>query len=202
MQKANVWHARPMAKIINSTYVTLDGVVEGPHLWPSLGRPGDQRWGQIATDLLLSCDAVLMGRRTYEGFAPVWPTRSGDPYSDHINTMPKHVVSTTLKDPEWANTHVIDADVAGAIRRLKESTAKDIVQYGFGPVTRLMLEHDLLDELQLWVHPLILGSGGPSDLLFGEAPAVGFEHVGTTPLSDGTVILGYRTDKRLERGTA
>ena len=80
---------RRLGEIINSTYITLDGVVEGPHLWPSLDRPGDERGGPIQTDLLLSCDAVLMGRRTYEGFAPVWPTRSGDPYSDRINTMPK-----------------------------------------------------------------------------------------------------------------
>ena len=87
-----------MRNIINSTYVTLDGVIEGPHMWPSLGRPSDERAGQIQTDLLLSCDALLMGRRTYDGFAPIWPTRSGDPYSDHINAMPKHVVSTTLKD--------------------------------------------------------------------------------------------------------
>jgi len=191
-----------MAKIINSTYVTLDGVVEGPHLWPSLGRPRDERWGQIATELLLSCDAMLMGRRTYEGFAPVWPTRSGDPYSDRINTMSKYVVSTTLKDPEWANTQVIDGDVAGSIRRLKESSANDIVQYGFGPVARLMLDHDLLDELRLWVHPLILGSGSLSDLLFGETPAVGLDLVDTTPLSDGTVILSYRTEKKLDRGAA
>ena len=191
-----------MAKIINSTYVTLDGVVEGPHLWPSLGRPGDERWGRIATELLLSCDAVLMGRRTYEVFAPVWPTRSGDPYSDRINTMPKYVVSTTLEDPEWANTQVIDGDVAGSIRRLKESSVKDIVQYGFGPVARLLLEHDLLDELQLWVHPLILGSAGPSDLLFGDTAAVGFDLVATTPLSDGTVILSYRLDRKLDRAAA
>jgi dihydrofolate reductase len=187
-----------MAKIINSTYITIDGVVEDPHLWPSAGRPRDERWGQIATDLLLSCDAVLMGRRTYDGFAPVWPTRSGDPYSDRINTMPKHVVSTTLKDPQWANTHVIDGDVAAAIGRLKESTDNDIVQYGFGPVTRLMLEHGLLDALHLWVHPLILGTGKPNDLLFGRAPAVGFELADTMPLSDGTVILRYELDRMLD----
>jgi hypothetical protein len=108
-----------MRKIINSTYITLDAVVEAPHLWPSLGRPGDERAVQIQTDLLLSCDAVLMGRRTYDGFAPIWPTRSGDPYSDHINAMPKYVVSTTLKDPEWKNTHVIDRDVVAGISRLK-----------------------------------------------------------------------------------
>jgi dihydrofolate reductase len=190
-----------MAKIINSTYITLDGVVEGPHLWPSLGRPGDERGGRIQVDLLLSCDAVLMGRRTYEGFAPVWPTRSGDPYSDRINAMPKYVVSTTLKDPDWNNTQVIDGDVAARVRQLKEESAQDIVQYGFGPVSRLLLEHGLLDELRLWVHPLILGRGDPGDLLFGQAPAVGFHLTETTPLGDGIVVLNYETDRILaERG--
>jgi dihydrofolate reductase len=186
-----------MAKIINSTYITLDGVVEGPHLWPSLNRPSDERAMQVQTDLLLSCDALLMGRRTYDGFAPVWPTRSGDPYSDHINTMPKYVVSTTLTEPEWSNTQVIDGDVVARIRQLKDEYGKDIVQYGFGSVSRLMLEHGLLDELRLWVHPLILGQGSPSDLLFGAVPAVGFELADTVTLSDGIVILSYRTDQVL-----
>jgi hypothetical protein len=118
-----------MRRLINSTYITLDGVIEGPHLWPSSDQPSDERGGRIQTELLLSCDAR---RRTYEGFAPVWVTRSGDPYSDYINVMPKYVVSTTLKDPEWHNTRVIDGDVVAAITRLKESPGKDIVQYGFG----------------------------------------------------------------------
>jgi dihydrofolate reductase len=191
-----------MGKIINSTYITLDGVVEGPHRWPSLGRPGDERWGQIATDLLSSCDAVLMGRRTYDVFAPVWPTRSGDPYSDRINTMPKYVVSTTLEDPQWANTRVIDGGVAERVGDLKTSSSGNIVQYGFGPVTRLLLEHGLLDELQLWVHPLIVGRAAPEDRLFADGPAVGFELADTTPLSDGTVILSYRTDRVLDADTS
>jgi dihydrofolate reductase len=186
-----------MRKIINSTYISLDGVVEGPHLWPSLNRPGDARADQIQTDLVLSCDALLMGRHTYDGFAPVWPTRSGDPYSDHINAMSKYVVSTTLKNPDWNNTEVIADDVVAEITRLKEAPGKDIVQYGFGAVSRLLLEHGLLDELRLWIHPLIVGSGGPGDLLFGSAPAVGFELVDTTPLSNGIVILGYRTERIL-----
>jgi len=71
-----------MGRIINSTYISLDGVVEQPHEWPTIERPPDERGGQIQTDLLLACDAVLMGRRTYEGFAPVWQTRSGDLASD------------------------------------------------------------------------------------------------------------------------
>jgi dihydrofolate reductase len=191
-----------MRKIINSTYLSLDGVVEAPHLWPPHGGQSDERAGRIQTDLLLSCDAVLMGRHTYDGFAPVWPTRSGDPYSDRINAMRKYVVSTTLRDPDWNNTEVIGRDVAATIARLKEEPGQDIVQYGYGAVTRLMLEHGLLDELRLWVHPLIVGDGNPSDLLFGAMPAVGFELADATPLTDGIVILAYRTNGRLERTAA
>jgi dihydrofolate reductase len=112
--------------------------------------------------------------------------------------MAKYVVSSTLKDPEWTNTQVIDGDVVAAVTRLKQAEGKDIVQYGFGPLSRLLLEHGLLDELRLWVHPLILGSGSPSGLLFGEAPAVGFQLADATTLGDGTVILSYQTDKVLE----
>jgi dihydrofolate reductase len=188
-----------MRKIINSTYISLDGVIEGPHLWPSLGRPSDERADQIQTELALSCDALLMGRHTYDGFAPVWPTRSGDRLSDHINAMPKYVISTTLKDPEWNNTQVIEGDVAAAITRLKQAPGKSIVQYGFGGVSRLLLEHGLLDELRLWVHPLIVGAGSTSDLLFGATPAIGFDLTDTTTLSNGIVILSYQTDKTLAR---
>ena len=185
-----------MRKIINSTYITLDGVVEAPQLWPSLGRTDDERAGQIQSELLLSCDAMLMGRHTYDGFAPVWPTRSGDPVSDSMNAMPKYVVSTTLADPQWNNTRVIDRDVAGEIGRLKQEPGKDIVQFGFGSVSRLLIEHGLLDELRLWVHPLILGRGDASDLLFGAGEPVGFSLAGTTTLSNGIVILSYETSAK------
>ena len=186
-----------MRKVINSTYITLDGVIQDPHLWPALGRPSDPRFGQIQTDLLMACDALVMGRRTYEGFAPVWQTRSGDPFSDYINTMPKYVFSTTMQTADWPNTQIIAADPAAAIKRLKEAPGKDIVQYGFGSVSRLMLEHGLLDELRLWVHPLILGRGSPSDLLFGPSPAVGFNLVESTALSNGIIVLSYTFDKNL-----
>jgi dihydrofolate reductase len=117
-----------MRKLINSTYITLDGVIQDPHLWPSLGRPSDARWDQIQTDLLLSCDALLMSRRTYAGFAPVWQARSGDPFAEYITTMPKYVVSTRLHNADWPNTQVIASDPAAAIKRLKESPGMDIVQ--------------------------------------------------------------------------
>jgi dihydrofolate reductase len=187
-----------MGKIVNSTYISLDGVVENPHLWPSLPAGRGDTGDQVQIDLLQDSDAVVMGRHTYDGFAPVWPTRSGDPASDHINAMPKYVVSTTLKDPEWHNTTVIDGDAAAEIERLKGADGKNIVQYGFGPVTRLMMERGLLDELRLWFHPLILGRGEPSDLLFGSVPATSFRLVDTTALSNGILILAYETDKRLD----
>lgn len=180
-----------MRRIINSTYISLDGVIEGPHLWPSTGS-SEGRGDEIQTELLLACDALIMGRRTYEGFAPVWPTRSGDPASDHINAMPKYVVSSTLRDPEWTNTTVIADDPVGAIRALKEEPGKDIVQYGFGQLSHALVEHDLLDELRLWFHPLLVGKGGPDDLLYSDNKLTAFELVDTTLLANGIVILSYR----------
>ena len=127
--------------------------------------------------LLLDCDALLLGRRTYEGFAPVWTQMSGDPYSDHINAMEKWVVSSTLTDPTWNNSEVIRADVAAEIGRRKAVDGGNIVQYGLGPVTDLLLEHGLLDELRLWVHPFLVGSGGADDLLLRPGRAGQFELV-------------------------
>ena len=179
-----------MRKIINSTYISLDGVIEAPQTWPSTG-PDDERSLEIQTDLLLSCDDLVMGRRTYDGFAPVWPTRSGDPASDRINSMRKHVVSSTLRDPEWNNTVVIDEDPIGAIRQLKEEPGQDIVQFGFGVLSHALVEHGLLDELRLWFHPLLVGKGGPDDLLYRDNRLTTFELLESIPLRSGTVVLRY-----------
>ena len=177
-----------MRKIMNSTFITLDGVIENPQDFP--GSVDDES-GAIHKELLFGSDAVLMGRRTYEGFAPVWPTRSGDPAGDHINSMRKYVVSSTLRDPEWTNTTVIADDPIGAIRALKEEPGKDIVQYGYGPLTHALVEHGLLDELRLWFHPLLVGKGGPGDLLYRDGPTTMFNLVDTTALANGIVILSY-----------
>jgi dihydrofolate reductase len=181
-----------MRKIINSTYISLDGVVEQPHEWPTIERPTDERGDQIQTRLLMACDAVLMGRRTYDGFAPVWQGRSGDPFSDRINAMPKYVVSTTLTDPDWANTTVISSNVAERIRGLKEEPGLDIVQYGFGAVSTLLMEHGLLDELRLWFHPLFVGKGSADDVLFLKGPPTQFILTDSTILNSGMAILSYR----------
>lgn len=180
-----------MRKIINSTYISLDGVIQDPQDWPSLGS-GEDAGVAIQTELLNACDAMLMGRRTYEGFAAVWPTRSGDPYSDRINRIDKYVFSSTLRDPEWSNTTVLGGDVAAEARRLKEQPGQDIVQYGFGEVSYALMDAGLLDELRLWVHPFFVRRGGPDALLFREGPPAQLRLADVRTLADGVVVLFYR----------
>ena len=184
-----------MRKIINSTYITLDGGIENPHLWPSLGDAATEISFDIQNDLLQACDALLMGRRTYESFAAAWPTRSGDSFSDRINAMQKYVASTTLQEPTWNNTTVISADLIGELRKLKAQPGKDIVQYGLGPVSFTMMEHGLMDEIRLWVHPLILGNSGPARPHFLDCAPAHLQLVGARSLPNGITILSYRCDK-------
>jgi dihydrofolate reductase len=181
-----------MRKIINSTYITLDGVIQDPQDWPGNGIEGDGTGAKVQLDLLFGCDAVLMGARTYPPMAAAWMARSGDPYSDRINAMAKYVVSSTLTDPEWDNTTVISGDPIEAIRDLKSRPGQDIVQYGFGQLSYALLEHGLLDELRLWVHPLLLGQGTADSLLFRPAVTTQLELASALALNTGTVILTYR----------
>jgi dihydrofolate reductase len=179
-----------MREIVNSTYITLDGIVERPETWPALGGFSDEG-NKVQTELLQTCSAALMGRRTYEGFAAVWPTLTGEA-ADKMNSMPKYVASTTLTDPTWNNTHVIKGDLVAAVEKLKEEPGDDIVQYGFGPTTRTLIAAGLLDRLRLWVHPFLLGTGGPDNLLYRDTPVTQFDLVDTTALTSGIVILDYR----------
>jgi dihydrofolate reductase len=182
-----------MRRLINSTFLTLDGAVENPHLWPSLGRGNSGEDDKIQTDLLESCDIVLIGRRTYEIFAPAWSSRSGDPYSDRINTMRKLVVSTTLTDPEWANTEVVAGDVVAHVRDLKQEDGGHVVQYGFGDVTRLLLEHGLVDELQLWIHPQLVGPAQADDLVSRPGTAAVLTLVSSRAMPNGIILATYTT---------
>jgi dihydrofolate reductase len=180
-----------MRQLINSTYITLDGVVEGPHRWPPLNGGTSDEGDTIQTDLLQTCDIVLMGRRTYEVFAPAWSSRGGDPYSDRINTMRKVVVSTTLTDPQWKNTEVVGGDVVSRVRHLKDEDGSHIVQYGLGDVSRLLLKHGLFDQLRLWIHPQLVGPSDMSDLLYRPGTAATFDLVDSRVLSNGIVLATY-----------
>jgi dihydrofolate reductase len=179
-------------KIINSTYITLDGVIQNPQDWPSMGGFSDAG-NEIQTRLLEHCDAILMGRHTYDGFAPVWSARSGDPLSDRMNAVPKYVVSATLTDPQWNNTAVINHDPIKAIGDLKKQPGADIVQYGFGPLSRALMAAGLLDELRLWMHPFFVGAGTTADLIYRAGSSGTFDLIDSTCLDNGIVILAYRT---------
>lgn len=179
-----------MRKLTNSTYITLDGVIQDPQDWPSLGSSGD-RGQTIQTELLLSCELQIMGRRTYEGFASVWPGRSGDPYSDHINAMRKLVFSSRVTDPGWENTTVVADEPIETVRKIKAEDGGDIVQYGFGHLAHQLMAAGLIDELRLWVHPFFVGRGGADSLLYRDTAATSLTLAGTTTLDNGIVILTY-----------
>lgn len=181
-----------MRQLICSLYTSLDGAVESPHLWPSLPSGSAAEGDAIQTELLAECDIVLMGRRTYDVFAPAWSARHGDPYSDRINAMRKVVVSTTLADPTWANTEVVAADVVGRVRELKAEEGGHIVHYGFGDVTRLLLDAGLIDQLQVWIHPQLVGPTDAADLLSRPGTTAAFDLVGARPLSNGIILATYR----------
>ena len=112
----------------------------------------------------MGSSALLLGRVTYEGFARAWPAREGE-FADKFNSMPKYVVSSTLKDPDWTNTTVLDGDVVEEVKKLKDEVDGDVVVHGSAQLVQTLVEHDLVDELRLMVFPVVLGTG---KRLFGD----------------------------------
>jgi dihydrofolate reductase len=162
-----------VGKIVVSENVTLDGVVQDPAGaegfgrggW--VGRVGERGREEAATVLLdeaLGAEAQLFGRRTYEFLAARWPSRSGE-LADRLNEMPKYVVSSTLKDPDWNNSTVLAGDVVQEVSNLKEELDGEIVVAGSIRLVRTLIENDLVDELRLMIYPVVLGAG---ERLFGE----------------------------------
>ncbi|NVI85920.1 dihydrofolate reductase family protein [Actinomadura sp. BRA 177] len=178
-----------MRRIINSTFVSIDGVIKDPQDWPSLDATDDTA---AQTDVLSGCDGVLLGRHTYDSFASVWQGRSGDPYTDKMNSVSKYVVSTTMDKADWENTTVIGGDVVAEVARLKDGPGGDILQYGFGRLSHTLMEHGLLDELRLWVHPFFVGKSGGDGLLFQEGTRAMFDVIETKTYASGVVLLSYR----------
>ncbi|TML31467.1 MAG: dihydrofolate reductase [Actinobacteria bacterium] len=154
-----------MGKLVVTEFVSVDGVFEDPGGaedyehggWTFEYDRGDDG-NRFKLDELMQAEVQLLGRVTYEGFAEAWPSREG-PFADKLNQDPKYVVSTTLEDPEWQNTTVIDGDVAGELSKLKERTDGVILVAGSGTLVRTLLEADLVDELRLMVFPTVLGRG-------------------------------------------
>src|SRR5262245_20860723 len=175
-----------MRRIIESTLVSLDGVVGDPHLWAT--DYFDNEAERFALELLSASDAVLMGRRTYEFFAAAFPHRKGD-YGDRINGLRKYVFSSTLEKAGWSNSILVKGDVAVEAGKLKQQNGKDLVIYGHGLLGQTLLQQDLIDELKLWIHPVFAGRG---KLLFREGETHKLKLMDQTTLHTGVVVLTYR----------
>src|SRR4029453_15789932 len=178
-----------MRKIIESTLVSLDGVIENPHLWAT--EYFDSEAEEYALELLSTRDAMLMGRRTYEFFAAAFPHRTGE-YGDRVNRISKYVFSSTLKNADWSNSSVLQGDVATEASKLKAQVGKDLVIYGHGLLGQTLLNNHLLDELKLWIHPLFVGR---CKLLFREGEKENLQLVAQKTMATGVVILTYRVSR-------
>jgi dihydrofolate reductase len=158
-------------KLTAMMFLTVDGVYQGPGGPDEDRRGGFERGGWIApfageetgrfiTSAYERMDAMLLGRKTWEIWEAYWPHHDeGDPVSHGINVLPKYVPSTTLRDPTWQNTHVIETDVEAAVRELKATPGRDLLLQGSGVLLRWLLERDLVDELNLLLYPVVLGDG-------------------------------------------
>ena len=180
-----------MRKVIVSTYVTTDGRVDDVQDW--VVPYDDDGVAKYHTDLLMNSDGLLLGRKTYELFAAIWPSRSGElHYIDKINSMAKYVASTTLRDLEWENSHLIEGDVAEGVARLKQQPGQDLVMYGCHDLMHRLLQHDLIDEYRLLVHPVLLGKG--RSFLKNGAERVNLDLIDTTVIG-GMAILTYHPSR-------
>ena len=173
-----------MRRLVESTFVTLDGVISSPEVW---GPPyWDGEHAAYADKLLGAADALLLGRVTYEGFADVWPRRSGG-YADRINHLPKYVASRTLPvgEVDW-NATILGDDVAGEIAELKQEPGQHILKFGTGELDRLLLRERLVDEYHLWVFPVVVGGGLR---LFDGFPTTHLDLVDRTRFDSGITVL-------------
>jgi dihydrofolate reductase len=174
-----------MRKLVESTFMTLDGVINDPQNWS--GPYWDDEHAGYARRLLFSSDAMLLGRKTYEGFAQAWPQRAGDnDFADRFNELPKFVASRSMPpgQAEW-NATVLEGDVADAVAKLKDEDGETIIKYGTGEFSKALLENKLVDEYHFWIFPEVMGSG--DRLLDGFRTSL--ELVDTTRFKSGIVVL-------------
>ncbi|MDQ3964565.1 MAG: dihydrofolate reductase family protein [Actinomycetota bacterium] len=191
-----------MRKLAVIDFLSLDGVMQAP------GQPDedieggfkhggwaipyhDETLAASVAENMAATDAYLFGRKTYENFAAYWPTAPRDiPFTDHLNNTAKYVVSTTLKDPDWNNSTVIDGDVVEEVHKLKEQPGEGIAVLGSGALVQTLIEHDLVDEYFLTIYPLVLGGG--KRLFRDDEQLRRLELVNSKTTGTGGVVLTYR----------
>ena len=186
-----------MGKIVISTNVSLDGVVQDPdgqegfRLGGWFGQFGGkdlEEWAKVEFEEALGTEALLLGRRSDEWFAARWLSKTGE-WADRLNSLPKYVVSSTLQEPKWSNSTVLRGDVVSEVSKLKQELDGDIVVYASYQLGRTLIEHDLVDELRLFVYPVVLGAG---ERLFGQtSDKKPMRLVDAKTIGDGLVFLTY-----------
>ena len=187
-----------MGKIVISTNVSLDGVVQDPDgkegfrlggWFVQFGGKDLEEWNKVALDEALRAEALLLGRRSEEWFATRWASRTGE-WADRLNSMPKYVVSSTLTEPRWRNSTVLKGDVVDEVSKLKQEIAGEILVYASYQLERALIEHDLVDELRLVVFPVVLGAG---ERLFGPTgDKKPMRLVSAQTIGDGLAFLTYQ----------
>jgi dihydrofolate reductase len=202
-----------MRKVIVSTFLTLDGVMQAPG-GPDEDRSGgfehggwqmpyfDDVAGSAISEGMAASGAFLLGRKTYEIFAAYWPSApDDDPIAAVMNSIQKYVVSTTLEEPlEWNNSTLIKGDIAAEVTKLKQQPGKDLQVIGSGDLAQTLMQHDLVDEYQLMVNPIVLGSG---KRLFREGSATSpLRLVDSKTTSTGVLILTYQPAGKAGEGSA
>jgi dihydrofolate reductase len=186
-----------MGKIVISTNVSFDGIVQDPdglegfRLGGWFGQFGGkdlEEWAKVEYEEALATEALLLGRLSDEWFAARWLPKSGE-WADRLNGLPKYVVSSTLQEPKWSNSTVLTGDVVSEVSKLKQELEGEIVVYASYQLGRTLIEHDLVDELRLFVYPVVLGAG---ERLFGEtSDQKPLRLVDTRTVGDGLVFLTY-----------
>lgn len=176
-----------MRKVIVSEFVSLDGVVENP-AWTF--QFGSQEQEKYKFDELFACDALLLGRVTYQGFAAAWPkmTDTTGVYGERMNSMPKYVASTTLTEMEW-NANLIKGDLAEEVLKLKQQSGQDILVFGSSELVYTLTQLNLVDEYRLMVFPIVLGSG--KRIFKDGSEQKTLKLIGTKTFASGVVVLSY-----------
>ena len=175
-----------MRKVVVAEFLSLDGVMEEP-AW-SMPYWNDEI-ARFKTDESFASDAHLLGRITYQGFAKVWPTRTGEEGADRMNDLPKYVVSTTLEKAEWNNSHIIKANVAEAVNLLKRQPGQDILVAGSATLVQTLIKENLVDEYHLLVYPVVVGKG---KRLFQDGTTTVLQLVDSKTFSSGVMALIYQ----------
>ena len=183
-----------MRKVVSWLFTSLDGVVEAPNEW-QFDMMDDDMIAAI-TSVTEAEDAMLMGRVTYQDWLPFWPTSTDEPYSSHINKIPKYVVSRTLNDVEWGKWEkptLIKDNLAAQINKLKQQSGKNISVSGSPTLVRSLMQDDLLDELKLMIHPVVVGKG--KRLFTEDVDLKRMNLIDSKVTGTGVVIVTYQPTK-------